>query len=196
MEEEIKALSKKKKKKTIKKNETICSKLLTLVIFICGLIIIFFIILIIIFRKSLFLSNNSPNIISWEEAYQKASQKIKEFNTTEKLSLIYGIQNLLKSSKDGGCIGAIEPIKDKFPGMCLQDGPSGARFTPKTTSWQAPINTASTFNKSLMYIVGKAQGQEFKNKGINVILGPAMNMQRSPLGGRIWRWSYMGIIWR
>ena len=186
MEEEIKALSKKKKKKTIKKNETICSKLLTLVIFICGLIIIFFIILIIIFRKSLFLSNNSPNIISWEEAYQKASQKLKEFNITEKLSLIYGIQNLLKSSKDGGCIGAIEPIKDKFPGMCLQDGPSGARFTPKTTSWQAPINTASTFNKSLMYIVGKAQGQEFKNKGINVILGPAMNMQRSPLGGRIW----------
>ena len=37
-----------------------------------------------------------------------------------------------------------------------------------------------------MYEVGKAQGKEFRDKGINVVLGPAMNMQRSPLGGRLW----------
>ena len=186
MEEEIKTLSEKKQKKTKEKIEKNCSKLLAFAILICVLIIISFLILIIIFRKSLILYNSSPNIISWGQAYQKASLKLKQFNTTEKLSLLYGIQNLKKKSEDGGCIGAIEPIKDKFPGICLQDGPSGARFTPKTTSWQAPINTASTFNKSLMYNVGKAQGNEYKNKGINVILGPAMNMQRSPLGGRIW----------
>ena len=186
MEEELKTLSKNKQKKTKENNKKICSKLFTFAILICGLIIIFFIILKIIFRKSINLFNNSPKNISWDEAYQKASLKLKEFNTTEKLSLLYGIQNLQKQPKDGGCIGAIEPIKDKFPGICLQDGPSGARYTPKTTSWQAPINTASTFNKSLMYKVGRAQGKEFKNKGINVILGPAMNMQRSPLGGRIW----------
>ena len=60
------------------------------------------------------------------------------------------------------------------------------RFAPEATSWQASINTASTFNKTLMYEVGKAQGKEFRDRGINVVLGPAMNMQRSPLGGRIW----------
>ena len=190
MEEEKKVLRgqiySQKENKRKENKENLCNKLLFFSFFICGLIIIFFILLRIIFRKKLNLFNNNPNFITWEEAYQKASIKLKEFNTTEKLSLLYGIQNLQKKSKDGGCIGAIEPIKGKFPGICLQDGPSGARFTPKTTSWQAPINTASTFNKSLMYEVGKAQGKEFKDKGINVVLGPAMNMQRSPLGGRIW----------
>ena len=190
MEEEKKVLrgqiNSQKENKSKENKENICNKLLFFSFFICGLIIIFFILLRLIFRKKLNLFNNNPNFITWEKAYQKASIKLKEFNTTEKLSLLYGVQNLQKKSKDGGCIGAIEPIKGKFPGICLQDGPSGARFTPKTTSWQAPINTASTFNKSLMYEVGKAQGKEFRDKGINVVLGPAMNMQRSPLGGRIW----------
>ena len=154
--------------------------------FICSIIIIVFIALITIFKKKRKYENKYPNFITWDKAYEKASQKLKEFSTKEKLSLLYGTQNLALKTSEGGCVGAIDPIKDKFGGLCLQDGPAGVRFTPNTTSWQASINTASTFNKTLMYEVGKAQGKEFREKGINVVLGPAMNMQRSPLGGRIW----------
>ena len=150
--------------------------------FLLVLIIILFILLKIVFK----LGSNDSNFMSWEEAYEKASKKLKEFSTKEKVSLLYGIQNLQRKTEDGGCIGAIEPIEGKFRGICLQDGPSGVRFAPESTSWQAPINTASTFNKTLMYEVGKAMGKEFREKGVNVVLGPAMNMQRSPLGGRIW----------
>ena len=68
----------------------------------------------------------------------------------------------------------------------LQDGPSGVRTPNKTTSWPAGINLASTFNRTLMYNVGKEQGKEFRLRGIHIMLGPCMNMMRTPLGGRMW----------
>ena len=126
------------------------------------------------------------NFTTWAEAHEKAKEKVKEFTTEEKLSLLFGTQNMVRKSEDTDCVGAIDPIKDKFGGICLQDGPAGVRFSTGTQSWQASINTVATFNKTLMYEVGKAQGKEFRNKGINVALGPAMNIQRNPQGGRIW----------
>ena len=185
--EERKVLShKQEKKKNYKLKEKIKSKnnkLIVISFVICFILIIAFILLKTVFKKN---KNNNYNFITWEEAYEKASKKIKEFTTKEKVSLLYGTQNLQKKPEEGGCVGAIDPIEGKFQGLCLQDGPSGVRFAPEATSWQAPINTASTFNKTLMYEVGKAQGKEFKDKGVNVVLGPCMNMQRSPLGGRLW----------
>ena len=131
-------------------------------------------------------SKKELKFISWEEAHQKAEEKMKSFSIDEKLSILFGIQNMQKKPEDKGCVGAIEPIKEKFGGICLQDGPAGVRFSTSTQSWQAAINTVSTFNKSLMYEVGKAQGKEFREKGVNVALTPAMNIQRNPQGGRIW----------
>ena len=179
-------LANKRNEKKIFKHKTNKQLLIFPIIICISIIIILPILLIIIFKKKILFFGNKFNFITWEEAYKKAEIKLKEFTVKEKLSLLYGIQNLQKKAEDGGCVGAIEPIEGKFRGMCLQDGPSGVRFSPKTTSWQAPINTASTFNKTLMNLVGKAQGKEFRDKGINVVLGPCMNMQRSPQGGRLW----------
>ena len=131
-------------------------------------------------------SDQKLKFISWKEAHNKAKEKLKEFTREEKLSLLYGTQNMQKKTDEGGCVGMIDPINTKFGGICLQDGPSRVGFSTHTQSWQASINTAATFNKTLMYEVGKAQGKEFREKGVNVALGPAMNIQRSPQGGRIW----------
>ena len=131
-------------------------------------------------------SSKGLKFLSWKEAHDKAKEKLNQFTTEEKLSLLYGSLNMQKTSESNICVGMIDPIKDKFGGICLQDGPAGVRFSANTQSWQAGINTATTFNKTLMYEVGKAQGKEFREKGINVALGPAMNIQRSPQGGRIW----------
>ena len=71
--------------------------------------------------------------------------------------------------------------------MCLQDGPAGVRFARGNgISWQGSLNNAMTFDKKLMYEVGKAQGEENKEKGINVALAPCANMMRNPKGGRVW----------
>jgi beta-glucosidase len=119
---------------------------------------------------------------SWRDAYKKANKFLKKFSLDEKVMLLYSTENLL-----GKCVGSIDANKNrKFPGICLQDGPAGVRFSSSTQSWQAAINTAATFDRELMYKVGAAQGKEFKDKGINIMLSPCMNILRNPLGGRIW----------
>ena len=49
-----------------------------------------------------------------------------------------------------------------------------------------PCGTAlgATFNQDLLLKAGQLMGEEAKAKGAHVLLGPCINMQRSPLGGR------------
>ena len=164
-----------------------------IIIILCSIVLIVGIIVLLVFLlKDKSDSNESKNsanelkFLTWEEAYNKALEKLKEFTIKEELSLLYGTHNMKKNTEDGGCVANIDPIEGKFGGICLQDGPAGVRFSTSTQSWQAAINTATTFNKTLMYEVGKAQGKEFREKGVHIALTPAMNIQRSPQGGRLW----------
>ncbi len=54
------------------------------------------------------------------------------------------------------------------------------------TAFPSGVAMAATWNQALIGRVGEAIGVESKNKGIgvHVLLGPAVNIQRSPLGGR------------
>ena len=135
---------------------------------------------------------------NWDNSYKKAEEFINKLNLTEQVNLLFGTENMKgdsiivqnKTEKRFLCVGKIDPFNNSevdFKGMCLQDGPGGIRFANGTgMSWQASINTASTFNKKLMYEIGKAQGEENRIKGINAFLAPCANMLRSPQGGRVW----------
>ena len=136
--------------------------------------------------KNILLSSET----SWNEANEKANKVMENLNNEEKFNLLYGVDNLVNmwNATKKVCVGMIEPNSkiENFRGMCLQDGPAGVRTSINTQSWQAQINTASTFNRTLWTIYGQAYGKEFRAKGINVALGPAMNILRSPIAGRIW----------
>jgi len=121
--------------------------------------------------------------ITWEEADAKAREWCSDLTNEEKIALITGRENMT-----GVCVGSIDPIERKgFKGLCLQDGPAGVRFAKGTaTSWQASINTAATFDRTLLRKVGEAQGKEFYERGINFALAPSMGIQRCPAAGRIW----------
>ena len=136
--------------------------------------------------------------INWDEAYKKAENFVSKLNRTEKVNLLFGTENMRfldptkvnESEYEHLCVGQIDPLKNdkvNFKGMCLQDGPAGIRYTKGTSiSWQANINNAATFNKTLLYEVGKAQGEENREKGINTFLSPCVNIMRTPQAGRIW----------
>ncbi|KAB5539454.1 glycosyl hydrolase family 3 N terminal domain-containing protein [Coniochaeta sp. 2T2.1] len=76
-----------------------------------------------------------------------------------------------------------------IPSLRLSDGPNGVRGTKFFNGVRAacfPCGTSlgSTFNLPLLREAGLTMGLEAIAKGAHCILGPTINMQRSPLGGR------------
>ena len=70
--------------------------------------------------------------------------------------------------------------------ITLQDSPLGVRFSDFVTPFTAGINAAASFNRGLMRTRGLFIGREHRGKGVNVALGPMMNMGRVAQGGRNW----------
>ncbi|KAI9096663.1 glycoside hydrolase superfamily [Phlyctochytrium arcticum] len=118
----------------------------------------------------------------WEDAVIEAKRLVAELDLHEKVTLVTG-----KGWEQGPCVGNIDAVpKINFPGFCLQDSPAGVRFADKVSVFGASINAAATFDKRIMEERGIFLGEEFRNKGIHIALGPAMNMARTPEGGRNW----------
>ena len=73
--------------------------------------------------------------------------------------------------------------------MRTSDGPNGirgTRFFNGVPSACLPCSTAlgSTWDIELLEQIGELLGDEARSKGVHVLLGPTINIQRSPLGGR------------
>ncbi|KAH6997326.1 beta-glucosidase [Ilyonectria destructans] len=76
-----------------------------------------------------------------------------------------------------------------IPSIRLSDGPNGVRgthFFDSTPSACLPCGTAlgSTFDTNLAERIGGLLSDEAHAKGAHVLLGPTINIQRGPLGGR------------
>jgi beta-glucosidase len=89
------------------------------------------------------------------------------------------------------------------PYLWTDDGPQGVREETKLDSWDLAgrtddyvtampvgMNLAATWNPELAAECGKAIGQEACARGKNVMLGPALNIMRTPLCGRTY--DYFG----
>lgn len=90
-----------------------------------------------------------------------------------------------------------------IPEVWCSDGPHGIREEVKWDEWQGagwtndsciafPALTclAATWNPEMSAIYGKAIGEEARYRNKNVLLGPGVNIYRTPLNGR--NFEYMG----
>jgi beta-glucosidase len=73
--------------------------------------------------------------------------------------------------------------------MVVSDGPSGVRgelWDERSPSLSLPSATAmaSTWDRKVMHQVGEVMAYEARRKNVDVVLGPTINLHRSPLGGR------------
>jgi len=73
-----------------------------------------------------------------------------------------------------------------IPAMCCADGPSGIRMDVGTKATQGPngVCLACTFDKELVKELYEQVGLELRYNKIDSLLGPGMNIHRSPLNGR------------
>ncbi|TRM68227.1 glycoside hydrolase family 3 protein [Schizophyllum amplum] len=83
-----------------------------------------------------------------------------------------------------------EPIPEVgIPSMRMSDGPNGVRGTQffngvPSSAFPSSTGLGSSFDVELAEEIGKALADECRAKGCHVLLGPTVNTQRSPLGGR------------
>lgn len=90
-----------------------------------------------------------------------------------------------------------------FPDFWTDDGPHGVRPDVLWDEWEQAGQTndscvafpaltclAATWNPSLAWHYGRSLGEEALYRGKNMILGPGVNILRTPLGGR--NFEYMG----
>ncbi len=83
-----------------------------------------------------------------------------------------------------------------IPASMVSDGPHGLRKQDekadhlgvnesiKAVCFPAGCGTAASFNRELLVEMGRVLGKECQAEGVSVILGPAVNIKRSPLCGR------------
>lgn len=84
-----------------------------------------------------------------------------------------------------GSAGKVRRIrKYRIPKVEVSDGNTGLNIKKPNIGFPSSCTIAATFNKELAYNVGKVIGQESKENGIAINLGPAMNIHRNILNGR------------
>ena len=129
---------------------------------------------------------------------------LKAMTLEEKATLLVGATN----QSDAGSGAMVGQTKKLVPGaagvtaaiprlgipmLVLADGPAGVRIDPlregDTNTYYAtgfPVGStlASTWNTRLVEEVGRAIGNETREYGVDVILGPGVNLHRNPLCGR------------
>lgn len=160
--------------------------------------------MILLASSSLFAQNKSSNTLP-----QLGKSSIKEvvaaMTLEEKAKLVVGMGMRIPGVSTGGAVGETQ---DKVPGaagttfsiprlgipsIVVADGPAGLRIQPKrdndTKTYYCtafPVGTmlASTWDTALVRKVGIAMGNEVKEYGVDVLLAPALNIHRNPLGGR------------
>ncbi|MFH0952702.1 MAG: glycoside hydrolase family 3 C-terminal domain-containing protein [Verrucomicrobiota bacterium] len=88
----------------------------------------------------------------------------------------------LLSGKAGDCTKDIPRLG--IPSLRVSDGPHGLGWGVKATCFPTDLSMAATWNPDLIRQVGVALGQEARASNRQVLLGPCMNIHRTPLGGR------------
>jgi beta-glucosidase len=71
-----------------------------------------------------------------------------------------------------------------LPALSFTDGGNGVRVADDATAFPACVSLAASFDEQLAYRFGSAVGQEARCAGHNVLLGPALDIARTPLAGR------------
>lgn len=115
-----------------------------------------------------------------KEAYEQANKLLQTLTFEEKASMVRGYNSFfLKGIEKKG----IPPIylSDATQGVNIRTNlpdPDMVKQLEKSTAFPAPILLASTFSPELSYQYANAVGEECRAGGIEILLGPGLNIYR------------------
>ncbi len=109
----------------------------------------------------------------------RVDELVGQMTLDEKIQMVHGVQPFEASS------GYVPPISRlDIPGLQLDDGPVGLVYRRTATSFPATIAMAATWDRDLARDEGVALGNEAKASNQDVLLAPALNIDRVPFNGR------------
>ncbi len=111
---------------------------------------------------------------------RRVDEIIAALDLEEKLELLGGEHSGTQANESKG-----------VPKIKFADGPVGVHWWCETsTAYPATISLAASWDVDLAYRFGEAIGRDARARGVHVLLGPGVNIYRSPLCGR--NFEYLG----
>jgi beta-glucosidase len=110
---------------------------------------------------------------------QQVAALVAQLTVPEKFGLLGGTTG---SNGAAGALGGVPRLG--IPTLDMADGPSGVRAAEPATALPAPVALGATFSPELAAAYGGVLGQEADALGMEVLLGPMMNLVRTPYAGR------------
>ena len=122
----------------------------------------------------------------YRDKHCSVEERVKDL--LPRLTLAEKIQLIVADPAAGTSLDTAMIERLQIPRLSMTDGPHGASFAKHfdegATAFPSGIALASSWNTDLINEVGQAIARETKAQGRNVILGPCLNIHRTPFGGR------------
>lgn len=115
-----------------------------------------------------------------QEHKDRAAEIVKQMTLEEKIAYVGGYESWY--------IRAIDRLG--LPAVRMADGPQGVRNNTKSTLYPSGVAAAATWDVDLIQKMGESLGKDSRARGVHILLGPGVNIYRSPLCGR--NFEYFG----
>lgn len=114
------------------------------------------------------------------QAKERAAELVGQMTLDEKIDYIGGYNEFY--------IRAVPRLG--IPEIRMADGPQGVRNNTRSTMFPCGVAAAATWDRALVRDMGRGLGQDARARGVHIMLGPGVNIYRSPLCGR--NFEYFG----
>jgi beta-glucosidase len=111
---------------------------------------------------------------------QQVEAMLGKLSLEQKIDLIGGVDEMFTR----------EMPSINLPRFKMSDGPMGVRTWGPTTGYAAGVGLAASWDTELAKRVGVSLGRDARSRGVSFLLGPGVNIYRTPLNGR--NFEYFG----
>ncbi|MDE3200067.1 MAG: glycoside hydrolase, partial [Acidobacteriota bacterium] len=108
------------------------------------------------------------------EIEAQAHQMLSKLSLEQKIQLIGGVDSMYTYA---------EPNID-LPRLKMSDASVGVRTWGPSTAYAGGVALAATWDPDYARKLGEALGRDARARGVNFLLGPGVNIARSPVNGR------------